>query len=93
MTGKKKKKGTIDKGWLCRQGGGGGLLWFGCQLTVGWRPPWEGGGAGSGGSVGGGGSRWGEFWGGGEHMPPRRALVNHRLPLPPGAVTLTVPSS
>ena len=54
------------------------------------------GGGGPGGLVGGGGSKWGDLgwleWGGGGLHAPKKALVNHRLPLPALALPLTIPS-
>ena len=47
------------------------------------------GGGGPGGWVGGGGSRWGDLGG---TCPQGQALVHHRLPLPPLALPLTIPS-
>ena len=53
------------------------------------------GGGGSGGSVGGGVSRWGKLgWGGGIQVGQFGVWGGggHRLPLPPLALPLTIPS-
>ena len=47
------------------------------------------GGRSTGGLVWGGGSTWGNLGG---TCPQGQALVNHRLPLPPLALPLTIPS-
>ena len=60
----------------------GGGVWEGfCRGGGGGRCP--------GGLVEGGGSRWGNLGG---TCPQGQALVHHRLPLPPLALPLTIPS-
>ena len=57
-------------------GGGSGRGFWGEGVREGWL----------------GGSRWGDLgWDGGV-CPQGQALVNHRLPLPPLALPLTIPS-